>query len=265
MAEVYWDLEWTLQQQGFDYTYDNGCTTAYAKAIRGPVREHFRAGLDYQNKMARFLENQTSPAPRHLLHRECTRPRPQSPSCPPVCDSSTRGNSRGGRNASLPTSAAARCEPVDPKVREFYRRSARCAARARSCVTAGGSCSNAAGVGRQRDRGLLRGPGLARDGGSRLVVAVNYAPQSKPVPRPASVCGFYRWPVASAGSNDAALYDRDGNDLQSPGLFLGMSPWQDRRRFLDEDLLRHRESKTRIGPRSGPGDEAMGDMNVGQR
>ena len=22
MAEVYWDLEWTLQQQGFDYTYD---------------------------------------------------------------------------------------------------------------------------------------------------------------------------------------------------------------------------------------------------
>src|SRR4029078_13613701 len=22
MAEVYWDLEWTLQQQGFDYAYD---------------------------------------------------------------------------------------------------------------------------------------------------------------------------------------------------------------------------------------------------
>jgi hypothetical protein len=22
MAEVYWDLEWTLQQQGFNYTYD---------------------------------------------------------------------------------------------------------------------------------------------------------------------------------------------------------------------------------------------------
>ena len=22
MAEVYWDLEWKLQQQGFDYTYD---------------------------------------------------------------------------------------------------------------------------------------------------------------------------------------------------------------------------------------------------
>ena len=22
IAEVYWDLEWTLHQQGFDYTYD---------------------------------------------------------------------------------------------------------------------------------------------------------------------------------------------------------------------------------------------------
>ena len=22
MAEVYWDMEWELQQQGFDYTYD---------------------------------------------------------------------------------------------------------------------------------------------------------------------------------------------------------------------------------------------------
>ena len=22
LAEVYWDLEWTLQQQGFDFTYD---------------------------------------------------------------------------------------------------------------------------------------------------------------------------------------------------------------------------------------------------
>ena len=26
MAEVYWDLEWTLQQQGFDYCYDNSMT-----------------------------------------------------------------------------------------------------------------------------------------------------------------------------------------------------------------------------------------------
>ena len=43
MAEVYWDLEWTLQQQGFDYTYDkrlydrlrDGHATAGARAFPG--------------------------------------------------------------------------------------------------------------------------------------------------------------------------------------------------------------------------------------
>ena len=34
MAEVYWDLEWTLQQQGFDYTYD--------KRLYDRLREHAR-------------------------------------------------------------------------------------------------------------------------------------------------------------------------------------------------------------------------------
>lgn len=27
MAEVYWDLEWTMQQQGFDYAYDKRLAT----------------------------------------------------------------------------------------------------------------------------------------------------------------------------------------------------------------------------------------------
>ena len=36
MAEVYWDLEWTLQQQGFDYTYEQAAVrTDCARATRG--------------------------------------------------------------------------------------------------------------------------------------------------------------------------------------------------------------------------------------
>jgi len=61
MAEVYWDMEWTLQQDGFDYAYDkrlyDRLTEGHAKA----VREHFFAGLDYQDKLARFLENHDEP------------------------------------------------------------------------------------------------------------------------------------------------------------------------------------------------------------
>ncbi|MFY9705401.1 MAG: alpha-amylase family glycosyl hydrolase, partial [Desulfobacterales bacterium] len=61
MAEVYWDLEWTLQQQGFDYTYDKRLYDRLREGHARPVREHFFAGLDYQNKLARFLENHDEP------------------------------------------------------------------------------------------------------------------------------------------------------------------------------------------------------------
>src|SRR5262249_46661321 len=61
MAEVYWDLEWTLQQQGFDYTYDKRLYDRLRDHHARPVREHLHAGLDYQDKMARFLENHDEP------------------------------------------------------------------------------------------------------------------------------------------------------------------------------------------------------------
>ena len=61
MAEVYWDLEWVLQQEGFDYTYDKRLYDRLREGHARPVREHLLAGLDYQEKMARFLENHDEP------------------------------------------------------------------------------------------------------------------------------------------------------------------------------------------------------------
>lgn len=61
MAEVYWELEWELQQQGFDYTYDKRLYDRLRDRHARPVREHLCAGLDFQNKSARFLENHDEP------------------------------------------------------------------------------------------------------------------------------------------------------------------------------------------------------------
>ena len=61
MAEVYWDLEWALQHAGFDFTYDK---RLYDRLEHGParaVREHLYAGLDFQDHLARFLENHDEP------------------------------------------------------------------------------------------------------------------------------------------------------------------------------------------------------------
>src|SRR5215467_11888705 len=61
MAEVYWDLEWTMQQQGFDYAYDKRLYDRLREGHARPVHDHFLAGLDYQDKLARFLENHDEP------------------------------------------------------------------------------------------------------------------------------------------------------------------------------------------------------------
>jgi hypothetical protein len=61
MAEVYWDLEWKLQQQGFDYTYDKRLYDRLLQHEARPVREHLMAGLEFQNKSTRFLENHDEP------------------------------------------------------------------------------------------------------------------------------------------------------------------------------------------------------------
>jgi glycosidase len=61
LAEVYWDREWTMLQQGFDYAYDKRLYDRLCDGHARPVREHFHAGLDYQDKLARFLENHDEP------------------------------------------------------------------------------------------------------------------------------------------------------------------------------------------------------------
>ncbi|WP_295400956.1 alpha-amylase family glycosyl hydrolase [uncultured Thiocystis sp.] len=61
LAEVYWDLEWTLQQEGFDYTYDKRLYDRLVEGAARPVREHLMAGLECQDRLARFLENHDEP------------------------------------------------------------------------------------------------------------------------------------------------------------------------------------------------------------
>ena len=70
MAEVYWDLEWTMQQEGFDYAYDKRLYDRLREGHARPVREHLHAGLDYQDKLARFLENHDEPRAAATFDRE---------------------------------------------------------------------------------------------------------------------------------------------------------------------------------------------------
>jgi hypothetical protein len=61
IAEVYWDLEYKLQQLGFTFTYDK---RLYDRLLHEPpsaVRDHLTAEREYQERSARFLENHDEP------------------------------------------------------------------------------------------------------------------------------------------------------------------------------------------------------------
>lgn len=57
MAEVYWDMEWKLQQQGFNYCYDKRLYDRMIHDNAQSVRGHLNAEWDYQRKLVRFIEN----------------------------------------------------------------------------------------------------------------------------------------------------------------------------------------------------------------
>jgi hypothetical protein len=57
LAEVYWDREFQLQQQGFDFTYDKRLLDRLHHGDPQQARGHLRADAAYSARLARFLEN----------------------------------------------------------------------------------------------------------------------------------------------------------------------------------------------------------------
>ncbi|MEL6658842.1 MAG: alpha-amylase family glycosyl hydrolase [Bacteroidota bacterium] len=57
IAEVYWDMEWKLQQLGFDYTYDKRLRDRLIELNTMGVKAHLQAELAFQRASVRFLEN----------------------------------------------------------------------------------------------------------------------------------------------------------------------------------------------------------------
>jgi hypothetical protein len=226
MAEVYWDMEWTLQQQGFDYTYDKRLYDRLREGHARPVREHFWAGLDYQTKMARFLENHDEPRAAAAFAPGMHEAAAVITFLSPGLRFFHQGQFEGRKKRISPHLGRGPAEPVDPHIEQFY----------------------------ERLRGVLSEPAV-RDGqwqllnclpawegnwtadcfvaftwqdagGQRLLVAVNYAPNQSQcyvqLPFPGLAGGRWRLDNQLAST----VYDRDGDELQSRGLFLDMAPWQ---------------------------------------
>jgi glycosidase len=61
VAEAYWDLEWQLQQEGFDFCYDKRLYDRLERDSAESIRLHLCAERAYQDRLVRFIENHDEP------------------------------------------------------------------------------------------------------------------------------------------------------------------------------------------------------------
>ena len=226
MAEVYWDLEWTLQQQGFDYAYDKRLYDRLRDGHARPVREHFHAGLDYQNKLARFLENHDEPRAAATFRPGVHEAAAVVTFLSPGLRFFHEGQFQGRTKRISPHLGRRPDEPVDADLAKFYDRLL--AVLRQPLVREGRwqllECVPAWEGNWTWDCFLAFA--WQRYAQERLLVAVNYAPNQSQcyVQVPFTDLGGRQWRLQDQLST--TVYDRDGNDLQSRGLYLDMAPWQ---------------------------------------
>jgi hypothetical protein len=225
MAEVYWDLEWTLQQQGFDYTYDKRLYDRLRAQQARPVREHFWAGPDYQNKLARFLENHDEPRAAAAFPPGIHEAAAVITFLSPGLRFFHQGQLEGRTKRISPHLGRAPDEPINQELARFYDRLLgvlrRPAVRQGEWQLLG--CVPAWQGNWTSDCFLAFA--WQTSGEDPLLATVNYAGNRSQcyVRLPFGDLGRDRWRLTDLLGD--ATYDRDGEDLQHRGLFLDVPPW----------------------------------------
>jgi glycosidase len=225
MAEVYWDLEWTLQQQGFDYCYDKRLYDRLRDGHAGPIHGHLLAGLDYQDKLARFLENHDEPR----AASEFPWPQHQAAAIITFLSPGLRFFHQGqfeGAHVRVPTHLCrGPAEPVIPEITAFYARLLQ--------VLKTGALRDGAWSQIQPQPAWSGNPtsddfiayAWASDKGSRHVVAVNYADNQAQCRLPLPFPEFRGKQVRLTDLMGTEVHDGDGTELVDPGLFIDHGPW----------------------------------------
>lgn len=224
MAEVYWDLEWTLQQQGFNYTYDKRLYDRLREQHAVPVGEHFRANLEYQQRSARFLENHDEPRAAATFPADVHRAAAILTFLCPGLRFFHQGQLDGYQKKISVHLQRGPEEPTDPALHRFYRDLLTCLRlpvvregiwHLLNCTPAwDGNWTWNAFIGFSWDHAA----------GTRLLIIVNYAPHT-------SQCNVTLPYPDLAGKNyllkdlmSPITYERSGDNLIS-GLYFELPGW----------------------------------------
>ncbi len=226
MAEVYWDMEWTLQQQGFDYAYDKRLYDRLLEGPARPVREHFLAGLDYQRKLVRFLENHDEPRAAASFSLPVHRAAAVISFLCPGLRFFHQGQFEGRKKRISPHLVRAPVEPINENLKQFYEHLL--AVLQQPAVRDGQwqllECTPGWEGNWTNDCFVVFAWQSPK--GEYLVAAVNYAPNQSQchVRLPFPDLAGKNWQLQDQLS--PAHYEWKGEDLQGRGLFLDLAPWQ---------------------------------------
>ncbi len=226
MAEVYWDLEWTLQQQGFDYAYDKRLYDRLREGSARPVRDHFRAGLNYQDKLARFLENHDEPRAAATFSPEVHQAAAAISFLSPGLRFFHQGQFEGRMKRISPHLVRGPQELVNEQLAEFYDH---LLAVLRQPTVRNGQwqlLEATPGWDGNWTHDCCLAFGWQGPEGETLVVAVNYASNQSQchVRLPFPELTGKKWQLQD--QLRPSSYEWNGDDLQGRGLYLDLAPWQ---------------------------------------
>ena len=224
IAEAYWDMEWTLQRQGFDFCYDKRLYDRLVSESAQSVRGHLQAADDYQERLVRFIENHDEPRAADTFT-------PEKQRAAAVVMSTLEGarlyhaGQLEGLHTHIPVLLArGPQEPEDQELRAFY--DTLLGAVADSDLRHGEwqLCECAGWPDNRSAEQLLAW--CWRTSGQRHIVVVNLAAQDAQarVRLPWSDLAGRTWQLHDALNGDA--FERDGSELQDSGLYVGMGPWE---------------------------------------
>lgn len=226
MAEVYWDMEWELQQQGFDFTYDKRLYDRLREGNARAVREHLLADLDYQSKMARFLENHDEPRVAATFPLEMHQAAAVITFLSPGLRFFHEGQFEGRQKRISPHLVRGPVEPRSDALVSFYDRLLKAL---RNPLLHQGQwqlldCSSA-WEGNASVENFICFNWHAAERENRVLVAVNYSSVWSQcyVQLPSDAISEGEWQLKDEIGD--AVYERDGSELRAKGLYLDMPPW----------------------------------------
>ena len=221
IAEAYWDLEGALQQQGFDHCYDKRLYDRLLHENAESVRAHLGADLSYQRGLVRFLENHDEPRAAAVLPGDRERAAAVAVATLPGATLWHEGQFEG-RRVRPPVFLTRRPEePVDEQLRDFYDRLIAAGAAVREgdwrLLTCTGWPDN------DTHRNLLAWSWTTAD--TRHLVVVNHSagPAQGQVPLPWADLGGRSRRLTDLLTKET--FDRNGDELITPGLYVGLDAW----------------------------------------